>query len=43
MTLQHSGGMTMMPWLSFFPWSASGGHDRKSDVMLAFLEMCLIS
>ena len=35
-----SGGITVMFWLSLFPWSARGGLDRKSDGILVFPGIC---
>ena len=34
--VNFSGGITTMFWLSFWPWSAPGGHDKVSAGMLVF-------
>ena len=40
---KFSGGITVCAWLSFFPWSTPGGHDRASGGILSFPSICRIS
>src|SRR6267142_4042775 len=37
------GGIMMIFWLLFSPWSTPGGRDRVSAGMLVFQGICLIS
>jgi len=39
----HDGGIIVILWLSFSPWSTPGGRDRASADVLVFPGMCLIS
>jgi len=38
----RDGGIIMILWLSFSPWSTPGGHDKASAGMLVFPGICLI-
>jgi len=39
----QDGGIMIIFWLSFSPWSTPGGRDRASVGMFVFPGMCLIS
>src|SRR6267142_696183 len=39
----RDGGIIVIFWLSFSPWSTPGGRDRASVGMLVFPGICLIS
>ena len=43
MVQTQDGGIMMILWLSFSPWSTPGGCDRASVGMFVFPGMCLIS
>jgi len=43
MVRTRDGGIIVIFWLSFSPWSTPGGCDKASAGMLVFPGMCLIS
>src|SRR6267142_4533520 len=43
MVRTQDGGIIVILWLSFLPWSTPGGRDKASAGMFVFPGMCLIS